>query len=59
MNEEQKIVGIVNGKEIELAKFIMGVHEDDTVDVIHIDGNFLDCRKHNLKVVKKQIKENN
>lgn len=44
------IKGKINGKQILLHRFIMGVVDNKEVDVDHIDGNPFNNRKSNLRV---------
>ena len=53
--EEEKLDSlthkIVSEEGIELDKLVMGVQDRDDVIVEHLNGDALDCRKENLRVV--------
>ena len=65
VGDKGKIVGNVNGEQQQLARFLLGLEKGDrSKRVTFIDGNNLNFRRENLKVVecktkKKESKEGN
>ena len=50
VTEDNYIRGVVQGKSLRLHRFIMNINDDEVL-IDHIDGNRLDNRKKNLRVV--------
>lgn len=44
-----------NRRKVPLKQIILGIKKGEGVDVLHKNGNPLDCRKENLEVVSSQI----